>query len=128
MAMGTIADDVEPGHEQASRRAARRSVGRCSGLRSSRVRTIADCYSWSAMQAPGTNTPGRGSRQPAALSLAGQAEAAGLVIGLDDYPIWRILTAPPSAATRPCSPLPATAAAAANANRRSVWTSTSPRC
>ena len=28
------------------------------------------------------------------LSLAGQAEAAGLVIGLDDYPIGRILTSP----------------------------------
>jgi phosphohistidine phosphatase SixA len=28
------------------------------------------------------------------LSLAGQAEAAGLVIGLEDYPIWRILTSP----------------------------------
>ena len=28
------------------------------------------------------------------LSLAGQAEAAGLVIGLDDYPIERILTSP----------------------------------
>jgi 8-oxo-dGTP diphosphatase len=28
------------------------------------------------------------------LSPAGQAEAAGLVIGLDDYPIWRILTSP----------------------------------
>jgi 8-oxo-dGTP diphosphatase len=28
------------------------------------------------------------------LSLAGQAEAAGLVVRLEDYPIWRILTSP----------------------------------
>jgi hypothetical protein len=35
---------------------------------------------------------GPDSRRP--LSLAGQAEAAGLVIGLDDYPIGRILTSP----------------------------------
>jgi phosphohistidine phosphatase SixA len=35
---------------------------------------------------------GPDSRRP--LSLAGQAEAAGLVIGLEDYPIGRILTSP----------------------------------
>ena len=37
------------------------------------------------------------------LSVTGHAEAAGLLVRLEDYPIGRILSTRPSAASRPCS-------------------------
>ena len=42
----------------------------------------------------GDKTRWQGPDRLRPLSLAGQAEAAGLVVRLEDYPIWRILTSP----------------------------------
>ena len=94
MAMGTIADNIKPGHKQAStprfpqiRRTAQRTAIKPS-QNDSRLLLLVRCadagdkHRW---QGPDSLRP---------LSPAGQAEAAGLVIGLDDYPIWRILTSP----------------------------------
>ena len=42
----------------------------------------------------GDKTRWQGPDRLRPLSLAGQAEADGLVVRLEDYPIWRILTSP----------------------------------
>ena len=42
----------------------------------------------------GDKTRWQGPDRLRPLSLAGQAEAAGLVVRLEDFPIWRILTSP----------------------------------
>jgi hypothetical protein len=69
------------------RRAARRTAIKAN-LRGSRLLLLvrhADAGDQHRWQRPDSLRP---------LSPAGQAEAAGLVIGLDDYPIGRILTSP----------------------------------
>jgi broad specificity phosphatase PhoE len=94
MAIGTVADDIEPGHERAypprfsqiSRTAWRTAIKPSQS--SSRLLFLvrhADAGDKHRWQGPDSLRP---------LSLAGEGEAAGLVFGLDDYPIWRILTSP----------------------------------
>jgi broad specificity phosphatase PhoE len=52
------------------------------------------------------------------LSSAGQAQAAGLVVRLEDYPSRASFPALPSAASRPCSFSPTTAACPSSPPRR----------
>jgi hypothetical protein len=123
MAMGTIADDVEPRHKQAStprfpqpgvlvvpsgpasvhatssnrqvaakpahiQRTAARQTAMKLDLSGSRLQLLVRHAN------AGNNHRWQGPNSLRPLLLAGQAEAAGLVIGLEDYPIWRILTSP----------------------------------
>jgi Histidine phosphatase superfamily (branch 1) len=60
------------------------------------------------------------------LSLAGQAEAAGLVVRLEDFPIERILTSPTLRCQQTVEPWPATAASASKVRWHWVWTPTPP--
>jgi hypothetical protein len=89
------------------RRAARRTAIKAN-LRGSRLLLLvrhADAGDQHRWQGPDSLRP---------LSPAGLAEAAGLVIGLDDYPIGRILTSPTLRCQQTVQPSPATAAFTSN--------------